>query len=158
MAGTAVSTTTTLAIIPNTTPIVPVVGNIGWATADGDGGTAGPIKTGNTAKNGSGAINKIFTAGANGSILNRLRFNPVGAQDGTVLRVFILNASGSPGVNDYILWREIPLPAITSGDMATPQDRFENVHMLIPPGYRIVVTINDTLPYGWRVMAEGADF
>jgi hypothetical protein len=44
--------------VANVTPIFSKAGDIQWGAADGNGGTAGPLKTANTAKDGG-----IFTFG-----------------------------------------------------------------------------------------------
>jgi hypothetical protein len=47
----------------NTTPYFSNAFRIGWLQTDGNGGAAGPLKTANTALDGTGTVLTIFTAG-----------------------------------------------------------------------------------------------
>ena len=73
----------------NTAPIYTALGDIQWGATDGNGGAAGPLKTANTAKDGTGTVLTVFTADAtNGGYVQRARFRAVGTNVATVARIF----------------------------------------------------------------------
>lgn len=148
----------TSTIAQNIDEPLPYRGRVSWASADGDGGTAGPIKTANTAKDGTGIVNTVFTADTNGSILYRIRAIPVGTNVASVLRVFINNGSTNATIANNTPWRELPLPAttLTEADAQFPYELLAGIKL--PSGYKIIVTIGTTVAAGWRVMAEGGDY
>jgi hypothetical protein len=148
----------TSTISQNIDPIAPAVPRIGWATSDGDGGTDGPIKTANTAKDGTGTLNLVFTAGANGSILYRIVAVPAGTNVASVMRVFINNGSAPTTADNNILYHEISLAATTLTEVAAQTPVGCTLGVSLPAGYRVYVVIGTTVSAGWRVMAEGGDY
>ena len=62
----------------NTAPIFSLSPKIGFGGADSNGGTTGPLKTANTALDGTGTILTVYTAGSCGSFVQKLRFRPAG--------------------------------------------------------------------------------
>ena len=70
----------------NNNAIFTAAGDIQWGAADGNGGTAGPLKTQNTAMDGTGTVLTVFTADAtNGGFVQRIRFRAVGDRKSTRL-------------------------------------------------------------------------
>jgi hypothetical protein len=88
----------------NTSPIFTLVPNVGFAR----------LAAANTARDGSGTITTIFTAGTDGSLLNKITFTSAQASAAAsalkVMRIFITDTSGA----NPRLRGEILLPAITA--------------------------------------------
>ena len=99
----------------NTSPIYSIVGDIQSVASNNSGLVVGP--TANTALDGSGTLYKLFTAGANGSYVQKIRFRPVGSPAATVCRVFI-SSSGTTSSTVTWLYDEITLPAVTLSQTA----------------------------------------
>jgi hypothetical protein len=99
----------------NTAPIYSIAGDVNSVAALNSGLVVGP--TANTAQDGSGTLYKAFTAGANGSYVQKIRFRPVGSPAATVARVFI-SSSGTTSATATWLYDEITLPAVTVSQTA----------------------------------------
>jgi len=99
----------------NTAPIYSIAGDVNSVAALNSGLVVGP--TANTAQDGSGTLYKAFTAGANGSYVQKIRFRPVGSPVATVARVFI-SSSGTTSATATWLYDEITLPAVTVSQTA----------------------------------------
>lgn len=65
------------------------------------------IATANTNRDGSGTIGPVFTAGANGSIVDHVDISAAGTTTAGVVRLFLYDGS------TYYLWREILVGFIT---------------------------------------------
>lgn len=143
----------------NTSPIFTLTPDIQWGSADGNGGTAGPLLTANTAMNGTGTVLTVFTAGANGSYVQRLIARPVGNNTASVLRVFINNGSTNATVANNILIAELTLPTVTgSGQTAALQSNELNLNFALPAGYKINVTLGTTVAAGVVVSVIAGDY
>ena len=146
----------------NTAPIYSKVGDIQWGAADGDGGTAGPLKTANTARDGTGTVLTIFTAdGTNGGRVDRISARAVGTNVATVLRVFVNNGSDPTTIANNTLITELTLPATTLSEVAQLTDQTISgtpFPMVLPPGYKLMVTIGTTVAAGYRVTAYGGKY
>jgi hypothetical protein len=99
----------------NTSPIYSISGDVQSVASNNSGLVVGP--TANTALDGSGTLYKLFTAGANGSYIQKIRFRPVGSPAATVCRVFI-SSSGTTSSTVTNLYDEITLPATTLSQTA----------------------------------------
>jgi hypothetical protein len=134
----------------NQNPIFTLTPETSW------GATA--ITTANTAKDGTGTVLGVFTAGANGSYVQRVRFRPSGTSVQTVARLFINNGSTNATAANNILFDEITLSAITLSETAA-QPSFEiPMNFAIPAGYVLNITIGTTVAAGWYVSAIGGDY
>lgn len=142
----------------NTSPIFTLTPNVGWGAADGDGGSAGPLKTANTAKDGTGTTLTCFTAGSNGSYLSKIRFRPVGTNTQTVARVFINNGSTSSTIANNTLVDEITLASTTLSETASLQSYELPLGFPIPAGYKVLVALGTTVSAGYRVTVFGGDY
>lgn len=65
------------------------------------------ISTANTGRDGSGTVGTIFTAGANGSVIDHIDICATGTTTAGVVRLFIHNGTSS------FLWKEVLVGAIT---------------------------------------------
>ena len=134
----------------NTNPIFTLVPETQW----------GPnaITTANTAKDGTGTVLTVFTAGAEGSYVQRVRFRPSGTSAQTVARLFINNGSTNTTAANNILFDEITLTAISLSEN-TAQPSFEiPLNFAIPAGYKLNITIGTSVAAGWYVSTVGGDY
>lgn len=142
----------------NTAPIFTAVPDVQWGAADGNGGTAGPLKTANTAVDGTGTVLTVFTAAGNGSYVSKLRVRAAGTNVATVLRVFINNGSTNATIANNTFWDELSLPA-TTANAAGALPTFEiPLGFALPNGYKINVTIGTTVAAGVCVTVVGGDY
>lgn len=134
----------------NTSPIFSIAPRTTWGTT--------AITTANTAKDGTGTVLSVFTAGFNGSYVQRIRFRPSGTAVQTVARVFINNGSSNSTPSNNILWDEITLAAISISEN-TAQTTFEiPLNFGLPAGYVLNVTIGTSVAAGYYVSTIGGDY
>ena len=134
----------------NTSPIYTLTPHAGWG--------ATTLTTANTALDGTGTVLACFTAGANGSYVQRIRFRPAGSNIATVGRVFINNGSTNATVANNTFWDEITLAATTASAVAALQTYELPLNFAIPAGYVINVTLGTTVAGGYAVSLIGGDY
>jgi hypothetical protein len=143
----------------NTNPIFTLVPDIQWgSTDDNSAATAGPILSANTAMDGTGYVTTVFTAGSNGSYLQRLTARPVGTNIATVLRVFLNNGSSNGTQANNVLIAELTLPASSANAAGALTGSEINLNYAIPGGYKINVTLGTAVATGYRVCVIGGDY
>jgi hypothetical protein len=136
--------------------LVPV---ISWASVDDNSGaTAGPLLSANTAMDGTGFVAPVFTAGTNGSYLQRLIARPVGTNVASVLRVFVNNGSTNATQANNVLIGELTLPATTATAVAAMQPVELPLNFALPAGYVINVTLGTAVAAGYRVSLIGGNY
>jgi len=134
----------------NTNPIFTLAPRTSWGTTT--------ITTANTAKDGTGTVLGVFTAGTNGSYVQRIRFRPAGTNVQTVARLFINNGSTNGTAANNILFDEITIAATTLSE-TTSQSTFEiPLNFALPAGYVLNVTIGTSIAAGLYVSAIGGDY
>jgi hypothetical protein len=121
----------------NTSPIYSIVGAVDSVASNNTGLVVGP--TANTALDGSGTLYKAFTAGANGSYVQKMRFRPVGSPAATVCRVFISDST-TTSATDTWLYDEITLPAVTLSQTAATSVFELPMNFALDPNYLLYVT------------------
>lgn len=121
----------------NTQPIFSAVGSTDSGQSNNSGTILGP--TANTAQDGSGTLYKIFTAGSNGSYVQKVRFRPVGSPVATVARVFISSSSTTSATATW-LYDEITLPAVTVSQTAATSIYEIAMNFALDPNYLLYVT------------------
>jgi hypothetical protein len=121
----------------NTSPIYSIVGATDSVATNNSGLVVGP--TANTAQDGSGTLYKLFTAGTNGSYIQKIRFRPVGSPAATVCRVFISSSSTTSATATW-LYDEITLPAVTVSQTAASSVFELPLNFAIDPSYLLYVT------------------
>lgn len=121
----------------NTAPIYSIVGNVDSVASNNSGLVVGP--TANTALDGTGTMYKAFTAGANGSYIQKIRFRPVGSPAATVCRVFVSNSTTTSATATW-LYDEITLPAVTLSQTAASSVFELPLNFAIEPNYLLYVT------------------
>lgn len=134
----------------NTSPIFPLTPNIAW----------GVIDTANTAKDGTGTVVTIYTAGANGGRVDRLRYKAKGTNVATVLRVFINNGSTNATAANNTMYHEETIAATTLSEVAALVNGEISIPdgLVLPAGYKINLTIGTTIAAGLHVSAHGGDY
>jgi hypothetical protein len=142
----------------NFNPIFTLTPDIQWGTADGNGGTAGPLKTQNTAMDGTGTVLTVFTAGANGSYVQRLVARAAGTNIASVMRVFINNGSTNATIANNTLIGESTLPATTASAVGALQPIEIQLNFALPAGYKINVTLGTTVVAGYIPTCIGGDY
>lgn len=125
----------------NTAPIFTLTPNNG----------GGAATAANTSSSGSGTVGtdifKVFTAGANGSWLGRIRFQAVSsaaatATTATVARIFISSVgSGTTAVTDTFCVGEVNLAVVTAAHSTTSTNFVEfPLNFALPTGWFVHIT------------------
>lgn len=138
----------------NTAPIYSRLGSIQWAPD--------VVKTANTAKDGTGTVATIFTAdGTNGGRVERIVCRAAGSNVATVLRIFVNNGSDNTVAANNCLISELTLPATTLSETAQLLDQTLSASpfpIVLPPGYKLNVTVGTTVAAGYYVSAHGGAY
>lgn len=125
-------------------------GTIGYGTTDGNGGSVGPIKTGNTTRNGTAGITTVLTSDADfGTFAYRLRLVSAGTNVASVCRVFLNNGLSSATPENNILIAEAELPATTITEIDDLPPIVIPLNIQVPKGWKINLTIGTTVAAGW---------
>lgn len=143
----------------NTTPLYTRTPDVQWGAADGNGGAAGPLKTANTAKDGTGTVLTVFTADATeGGYVQEVRARAAGTNVASVLRIFLNNGSTNATIANNIMIAELPLPATTLSEIGSLPDYTIPINRAIPPGYKLNVTLGTTVAAGYFVSGFGGKY
>lgn len=142
----------------NTTPIFPLTQKVSW----------GKLTTANTAKDGTGTVVTVFTAGANGSRLDQVKVRALGTNVATVLRFFVNNGNANTEPNNNSLIHEVTIPATTLSEVAALTDTDITITKnttetavpipYLPAGYKLNATIGTTVAAGLQITVHGADY
>lgn len=138
----------------NREPIYPKVPKIGWGT----------ISTANTAKDGSGAVVTIFEAGTEGARVDTIKIKGLGTNVATVLRGFLNNGGANSTPTNNSLLFEKTIPATTLSEVAETQeieikfDGEDKAQLVLPPNYKLNVTLGTAVAAGLAVTAVGGDY
>ena len=134
----------------NTSPIFSTVARVEWA---------GGITAANTAKDGTGTVDTVFTADAtNGSYLQKLAVRPKGSNVASVLRVFLNNGASNTTAANNVLIAELSLPATTLSEVAALSGNELPLNIPVPPGSRVQVTLGTAVAGGYAVTGFGGDY
>ena len=134
----------------NTSPIFSRTQKAQWANG---------ITAANTAKDGTGTVDTVFTADAtNGSYLQKLIIRPRGANVASVLRVFLNNGSTNATAANNALIAEQALAATTNSETTSIAGYELPLNLPIPPGYKINVTLGTAVSGGYAVTGIGGDY
>lgn len=138
----------------NTQPIFSIAGDV---TNNSATGMNQPITASAADYTGAGANNSlVFTAGANGGFVQRLRFKATGANVASAARVFINNGSANTTAANNTLFDEISLPA-TSAGAATPTVDLP-MNIALPAGFRLYVGLITAVSGGWVVTPVAGEY
>jgi hypothetical protein len=135
----------------NVQPIYTRVPDIQWATS--------AVLAANTTKDlTSGTIYPVFTAGTEGSFVQRIRFRALGTNVVTVARVWINNGSTTATAANNTLWDEITLNATTGTETAALATQELPLNIGLPSGYVLYVTLGTVVVAGFDVTVIGGDY
>ena len=142
----------------NTAPIYSIAGDVNSVAALNSGLVVGP--TANTAQDGSGTLYKAFTAGTNGSYVQKIRFRPVGSPAATVCRVFISSSTTTSATVTW-LYDEITLPAVTVSQTAASSVFELPLNFALNASYLLYVTFGTSTGStgtGYSVVTIAGDY
>jgi hypothetical protein len=115
----------------------------------------GQVTTANTARDGTGTVGTIFTAGASGSRIENVRIQAAGTTTAGVVRLFIHDGT------NFRLFREVLVTAITPSTTVeafsiTLDFSANGACILLPTGYSIRASTNNAETF--NVAVFGGDF
>lgn len=134
----------------NTKPIYSRSPDIQWVQS---------ITAANTAKDGTGTVNTVFTADAtNGGRVEKLKVRALGTNVATVLRVFINNGATNATASNNTLYTEATIAATTLTETAALADNEITLNLALPIGYKLNVTLGTAVAAGLSVTAVGGKY
>jgi len=137
-------------MVQNTTPIFAQIPQNEWAAG---------ITAANTAKDGTGTVNLVFTADAtDGSYLQKLIVRPLGTNVASVLRVFLNNGATNTTASNNALIAELSLPATTNTEVAAIAGFEIPMNIALAAGYRIYVVLGTAVAGGYTVAGIGGKY
>lgn len=114
--------------------------------------------TANTAKDGTGTVATIFTAGANGSKIERVFLQHMGSNTATVIRFFVNNGSSqSVATNNYLVHEEA-MATWANSETAASTSTVWNCNLILAPGYKLNAVVGTTVASGIMATGEGSDY
>ena len=144
--------------MPNFQPIFPITPRIEW----------NKLTTSNTAKDGTGTVATVFTAGSSGARIDQIKVRALGTNVATVLRFFVNNGSTNATAANNSLVHEVTIAATTLSETAALVDNDITIAKnttetavpipYLPAGYKLNVTIGTTVAAGVQVTVHGADY
>ena len=132
----------------NKQPIYPLTPVLSWGT----------ITTANTAKDGTGTVVTVFTAGTDGARVDRIKVRNAGTSVQTVLRIFINNGSTNATAANNSLYMERTVPACTTSETTEQKDLVIPLDIALPSGYKLNCTIGTTVANALAITCEGGSF
>lgn len=138
----------------NLQPIFPLSIKDSWGT----------ITAANTAKDGTGAVVSLLTAGVNGSRVDTLSIRGLGTNVASVLRIFINNGAANSTPANNSLFYEVSLPATTLSEVAALASifvQFDGItlpQLVLAPGYKLNLTLGTAVAAGYAVTAVYGDY
>jgi len=100
----------------------------------------------------------VFTAGANGSYVQRLRFKAIGTNTASVARIFINNGSANTTAANNVFYGEITLPATTASAVGATIEIDYPMEFALTPDFRIYVGLGTTVAAGWVCFAVAGEY
>lgn len=142
----------------NTVPIFPLTMNVSF----------GKVLAANTNLDGTGTVVLLYTAGANGSRIDQIKFRHLGINVASVLRLFINDGAGLLAAN-FALAYEKTVAAMaalsqvaesTDFDITISKNTTETACPIpyLPAGYKIYGAVGTVLAAGIMVTVHGADY
>lgn len=118
------------------------------------------IQTANTAKDGTGTVVTVYTAGANGDAPVGIIFRATGTNTATVARIFVNNGSTNTTATNNTLIGEITLAGTTLSEVGA----LAAYYWPFPDGFRLVashkinITIGTTVAATYQILCHGGSF
>lgn len=121
-------------------------------------GMAVKITAANTAVDGTGSVSTIYTAGADGGYVRKVRCRAAGTCVQTVVRVFYNDGAGTADTNSALI-ADVTLPAATASNNNAIGPQVDiPLNMPIPAGGKINVCIGTAVSAGWQFSCEAGDY
>ncbi len=139
----------------NTQPIFSIQGETQWSSL---------MNAANTGNVTGSTSYLVFTAGTNGSFVQKIRFRhvpPSGNTNATVARVWINNGSDVTVTSNNTLFDEITIANNTTFSQVASTPFYEiPLNFALPPNYRIYVTLGTPPSTGANIQATviGGDY
>ena len=140
----------------NTSPIFTLTPEVSWSTNMINASTT------NLSANTNNYL--VFTAGANGSYVQKIRFRHQSTNtsniQATVVRVFINNGGVVTTAANNTIWDEITIAANTVSQTAASANYELPLNFALPAGYTIYCTLGSNLTAGTGIQATviGGDY
>lgn len=115
------------------------------------------LQTANTAKDGTGVVGTIYTAGSDGSKMNGVQVAYTGTSVQTVLRIFANNGGSNAVAANNSLLMSVTIPANTLSETTAANDIFIPLAFTLPGSYKLLATIGTTVAAALAVTGIGAD-
>jgi hypothetical protein len=103
-------------------------------------------------------VSKVFTAGANGSYIQRLRFKAGGTNVPTVARIYLNNGSDHTTASNNVFYGELSLPATTASATAATVDIDYPMGFALNANFQIFVGLATAVAAGWVVTPIAGDY
>ena len=116
------------------------------------------ITTANTAKDGTGTVVLLYTAGANGSRVDAVKVRSTGTAVATVIRIFVNNGATNATATNNSLYTEATIASTTLTEVAAQTDNSITMNISLPATYRVYATIGTSVAAPLQVSAVGGDY
>jgi hypothetical protein len=134
----------------NTKPIFSGNPNVDWGIT---------VNTANTTTDlTAGTIYLVWTAGASGGRLEKIKIRPLGTNVATVMRIWINNGTATGTAANNTLYHEITMAATTVSQVAALADTDYPIAISLDPGFRVYVTVGTTVAAGFDVTGVGGSY
>jgi hypothetical protein len=131
----------------------------GDLSTDGTTGMSQVITAAAADYTGIGANNRlVFTAGADGGYVSRIRLKPLGTNVAAVMRIYLNNGSTNATATNNTFFGEVSLPATTVSTTAALPDVDYSLGFALPPSWRIYVGLGAAVAAGWSVTVVGGKY
>lgn len=137
----------------NTSPIFTITPQVEWTTTN--------MTAANTGNLSAGTSYAVFTAGVNGSYVQKIRFRHQSNNSNnvaTVARVFINNGSTTGTVANNTIWDEVTIAANTASQVAASTNYELPLNFALPAGYIIYCTLGTGVVSGIQATVIGGDY
>jgi len=136
-------------MVANVNPIFTDIPNIGFVNG---------VTAANTAKDGTGTTDLIFTAGADGAFVQKIKIRPRGTNVATVARFFLNNGATPATATNNMLYEEVGLPATTNIETTSIIGLELPMNIALPAGWRIYVALGTAVAGGYVFTTVGGDY
>jgi hypothetical protein len=116
------------------------------------------IITQNQTRFGTGTMTLVYKGNTDGSYVDHIRAKSAGTNIATVARFWVFNGGTQGQANNYSLFTESSLPAITNSETASQQDVPIAMKLPLPANYNVYVTLGTTVASGWSFIGVGGDY
>ena len=133
----------------NTSAIFTAVPNTSIGTA---------MLTGTNTYTGTSGTTVLFTAGTNGSYVQKIVLEAQGTNIASVIRIFVNNGSTSGTATNNSLFTQFTLPATTATATAATQHIEIPLNIQLAASYTIIGVLATTVASGWTPTTIGGNY